>query len=61
MSELKKETIQYIGDGVYAESKGTWAIELRVNDHKNPVAIVLEDTILQNLVDYARRNGFKIK
>lgn len=50
----------YIGDGVYAEHLG-WAINLRVNHHENPVVVVLDDTVLQNLVDYARAKGMKIK
>jgi len=52
---------QYIGDGVYVETEGNWAIKVRVNHHLNPVAVTLEDTVLQSLVDYARANGFEVK
>jgi len=52
--------MDYMGDAVYAEYTG-WSIDLRVNNHRNPVAVVLEEQVLQNLVDFARRKGLKIK
>lgn len=55
----KDNNISHVGDGVYAEFNG-WSIDLRVNDHRNPVVVVLEDHTLQNLVDFARRQGIKI-
>ncbi len=58
---LEKNKQEHIGDGVYVELEGTWAIKIRVNNHENPVAVVFEDAILQRLVDYARKNGFKVK
>ena len=50
----------YVGDGVYAEFTG-FSIKIRVNDHRNPVAAVLEPGVLQALVDFARRKGMQIK
>lgn len=57
---MSRENMDYMGDAVYAEYTG-WSIDLRVNDHRNPVAVVLEELVLQNLVDFARRKGLKIK
>lgn len=50
----------YIGDGVYVEwvNRG---IDVRVNDHRNPVAVVLEPEVLKRLVDfYQRMTGEKL-
>ena len=50
----------HVGDGVYAEYTG-YSLNIRVNDHRNPVVVVLEPLVLQTLVDFARRKGIKIK
>lgn len=54
------ENMTYCGDGVYAEFNG-YSIDLKVNDHRNPTAVVLEDTVLQSLVNFARSKGMTIK
>lgn len=45
---------EYIGDGVYVDYDG-WAVEVRVNDHRNPVAVTLEDKVALELVLYFLR------
>jgi len=49
--ELQEPT--YLGDGVYAYDNG-YSIELAVNHHENKV-VVLEDTVLLALIEYAKR------
>lgn len=49
------EPIQdHIGDGVYAKFNG-YAIELRVNDHRNPVAVELDPYVLKALDRFRKR------
>lgn len=57
---MSEQNQTYVGDGVYAEFTG-WSINIRVNNHENPIAVVFEPEVLQNLVDYARKRGFQIK
>lgn len=52
--------MDHVGDGVYASFNG-YSIEVRVNDHRNPVAVTLDPQVLQGLVNYARRAGMVIK
>jgi len=40
--------IEHIGDGVYVQYNG-YGIDIRVNDHQNPVAVVLEPAVVHNL------------
>ena len=50
----------YLGDGIYAECNG-WHIILSAeneNDASITTKIYLEDTVLQALIDYARRIGW---
>jgi len=42
------ENPTHLGDGVYATFDG-FGIELRVNDHRNPVAVYLEPDVLNSL------------
>ena len=41
----------HLGDGVYAEFDG-YGINLRVNDHRNPVAVYLEPEVFEALVKF---------
>jgi hypothetical protein len=50
----------YLGDGVYSSFDGMH-ITIRANHHQNPVVAYLEPSVMQNLVDYARRMGMRIK
>ena len=51
---------EHIGDGVYAEFDG-YGINIRVNDHRNPVAAYLEPDVLKRLVKfYETQSGKKV-
>lgn len=55
------ENPTHLGDGVYAEFDG-YGISLRVNDHRNPVAVYLEPPVLKSLNEFSEsfrklRNG----
>lgn len=45
----------YLGDAVYAEFDG-FAINLRLNSHTSPVLIVLEPTVMANLIEFSVRH-----
>lgn len=45
---------EYLGDGVYAEHMGHH-VNLRVNDHRSLVAVVVEDVVAVNLIRYLER------
>jgi hypothetical protein len=46
---------EHLGDGVYAEYDG-YSVNLRVNDHRNPVAVILEPEVMKALIEfYARK------
>jgi len=51
---MSKENIEYMGDGVYAEYTG-YSIDIRVNDHRNPVSVSLEPAVLEAIVDFHKR------
>jgi len=53
MENNKLQNPTYLGDGVYAHDRG-YAIELAVDHHENKV-LVLEDTVLLALIEYAKR------
>ena len=44
----------YLGDGVYVEDTGH-ALILRVNDHRNAPAVVLEPEVMEELIKYYER------
>lgn len=49
-----RENHEYMGDGVYAEFDG-YSINIRVNDHRSPVVVVLEPQVFENLVNFYER------
>jgi len=49
---------EHLGDGVYAEFDG-YGINIRVNDHRNPVAAYLEPDVLKRLVAFYERQSEK--
>lgn len=42
----------YIGDAVYAELDDLNRILLRLNDHRSEVLIVLEPSVMENLIEF---------
>lgn len=46
--------IDHIGDGVYVEWDG-FALQIRVNDHRNPVLVTLEPFVLEALNNFYRK------
>lgn len=55
MTDEKKDTDAYIGDGVYVSFDG-YQIWLAANHHENKV-IALEPPVLKRLIEYAKRIG----
>lgn len=51
MPDLIKKNIEHVGDGVYVESDG-FALRIRVNDHRNDVAVTLEPFVMERLIGY---------
>jgi len=51
---MANENMEHLGDGVYAEFDG-YAVNIRVNDHRNPVAVQLEPDVLKRLVPFYER------
>lgn len=51
---MNKNTIEYLGDGVYAHFDG-YSIGLSVNDHRNEPAVWLEPQVLAALNQFAQR------
>jgi hypothetical protein len=45
------ENHEHLGDGVYAEFDGH-GINIRVNDHRNPVAVYFEPEVLAALIKF---------
>lgn len=43
--------VLYLGDAVYATFDG-YQISLRLNDHRNPPAVVLEPSVMDNLIQF---------
>jgi len=55
MSEIPREHMDYIGDGVYVLYDG-FGIWLHANDHKNPTdKIYLEPSVLKSLNNFSQR------
>ena len=50
---VKTEPV-YLGDGVYASFNG-YHIELRLEDHCNPVVVYLEPPVMKQLIVYFNR------
>ena len=48
----------YLGDGVYAECDGQYIILTVEDANGTEKTIYLEDTVLQALIDYARKIGW---
>lgn len=55
---MPENEITHLGDGVYAEYDG-FAVHLRVNDHRNPIAVTLEPDVMQELVIFYKRMAEK--
>lgn len=51
---------EHLGGGVYAEFTG-YSIDIRVNDHRSPVVVVLEPQVLENLMAFYKRKTEKKK
>lgn len=56
----EQELHSYLGDGVYAKFDGH-GIEIRVNDHRNPVAVYLEPEVLERLNKFYQHQLQKAK
>jgi len=56
---MSKENIEYMGDGVYAEFTG-YSIDIRVNDHRNPVSVSLEPQVLEAIVSFQKRKQHQL-
>lgn len=51
---MNENTIEYIGDGVYAHFDG-YCIRLAVNDHRNEPEVWLEPCVLAALNQFAQK------
>ena len=55
---LEKDTPYYIGDGVYVEFDG-YHVVVKVNDHRNEPAVLLEPEVMEELIKFYQRVKLK--
>lgn len=53
-----KNVTEYVGDGVYATFDG-YGLEIRVNDHTNPIAVYFEPEVLQRINHFYKQEKEK--
>lgn len=56
---IQPELTRYLGDGVYATFDG-FGLEIKINDHRNPVAVVLEPDVLIRMVQFLDEHQRKV-